>query len=70
MDVFGLLTLTYPRYVDSMSRDAVENTLHCLITRDCQGHKTSELSHNDVLRNILEWVASESFRMEKGGPAR
>ena len=70
MDVFRLLTLTYPRYVDSASREAVENTLHVLITRDVPGHKESELGNNEVLQEILDWLSAESLQVGKRGAAR
>lgn len=72
MDILRLLTLTYPRYVDSLSREAVENTLHSLAVRGYQGHKASltQLGDNKVFLNILDWLKAESSHLGKGWPAR
>jgi hypothetical protein len=70
LDVFRLLTLTYPRYVDSISREAVEHTLHCLVMHGYPGHKASELDDNKVLLNMLDWLATESFHLGRRGAVR
>lgn len=70
VDIFHLLTLTYPRYVDSASREAVENTLSCLVTRDSQEGKQSELNDNKLALTIIDWLASESRRVGKRGSTR
>ena len=41
IDIFKLLILTYPRYIDSASRDAVVGVLKAIIQRDEQRGKSS-----------------------------
>lgn len=67
-DLFRLLTLTYPRYVDSASREAVERVLQAYVTRDVP-QEGAELGKNKVALMILDWLANESGRIGKRGPA-
>lgn len=71
LDVFKLLTLNYPRYPDSMSRDAVEAVGMELIKRDelrgSQGDESSEVKLG-VVEQILGWLSNEVARLSKGSP--
>jgi hypothetical protein len=64
LDVFELLTHTYPRYIDQASRDAVEGVGMELIRQD-------ELleTKNGVTEQILGWMTTEVGRIaRKGSP--
>lgn len=65
MDVFRLLTLTYPRYNDSLSRDAVEEVGMAMVERD----ETSE-SKFGVAEQILGWLSNEVGQLVKRGTAK
>jgi hypothetical protein len=69
-DLFRLLTMTYPRYIDSVSREAAEGVLKALLTRDISAEGGSELGENKIGQLILDWLAHESGRLGKRGPAR
>lgn len=58
IEVFGLLTLTYPRYIDSASRNVVENSLRELISFD--------LSESITLTNAINWLSE----VVGGGPVK
>ncbi|RXW23690.1 hypothetical protein EST38_g2167 [Candolleomyces aberdarensis] len=64
LDVFRLLTLTYPRYNDNQSRDAVEEVGMALVKRD----ETSE-SKFGVAEQILGWLSNEVGQYVKRGIA-
>jgi hypothetical protein len=65
LDVFELLTHTYPRYIDQASRDAVERVGMELVRQD----ESSEM-RNGVTEQILGWMTTEVGRIaRKGSPA-
>lgn len=65
MDVFGLLTQTYPRYVDQASRNAVEGVGMELIRQDEQKETKS-----GVTEQVLGWLSVEVGGISrKGSPA-
>jgi hypothetical protein len=60
LDLFKVLTLTYPRYVDSPSRDGVEAVGVELVRRDeTRGDKIG------VTEQIISWIATEAARIAK-----
>ena len=59
MDVFRLLTLTYPRYTDSGSRDAVEAVGVELVRRDEARDQIEGEAKLGVAEQILGWLANE-----------
>lgn len=65
MDVFRLLTLTYPKYSDNQSRDAVEEVGMALVERD-------ESSENrfGVAEQILGWLSNEVGLLVRRGTAK
>ena len=63
MDIFGLLILTYPRYVDAQSREAVENVGMELVRRDEEGEGVKV----GVTGQILGWLSVEVGRLAKRG---
>ncbi|KAI9068620.1 ARM repeat-containing protein [Trametes sanguinea] len=68
MDIFGLLTMTYPRYVDSDSREAVEEVGVALVRRDelrgtSQGE--AEESKLGVTEQVLGWMSHEVGQIAK-----
>ncbi|KAG6915850.1 hypothetical protein DXG01_009609 [Tephrocybe rancida] len=70
MDIFRLLTLTYPRYPDNASRDAVEAVGMELIRRDeLRGlpDGTSDEVKLGVTEQILGWLSNEVSRLVKRG---
>ncbi|KAH7883448.1 armadillo-type protein [Phlebopus sp. FC_14] len=64
MDIFKLLTQTYPRYVDTASREAVEALGMRLIEKDECADTSARLG---VLEQVLGWLANEVSRMLKRG---
>jgi len=63
MDIFELLTQTYPRYVDSASRDAVRKVGMTLIEKDEVDRKMG------VTEQVLGWLAHEvSLIARRGSP--
>lgn len=67
MDIFKLLTSTYPRYVDAESREAVESVGVALVRRDelrgtPQGEPGSILG---VTEQVLGWMSQEVGRIQK-----
>ena len=62
LDVFRLLTLTYPRYSDDTSRDAVEGVGMELVRRD-ELRGTAEAAVHEqklgVTEQILGWLSNE-----------
>lgn len=73
MDVFGLLTLTYPRYSDSPSREAVEAVGMELVRRD-ELRGTPEGPADEpklgVAEQVLGWLSIEVSRLAKRGSSR
>jgi hypothetical protein len=61
-DIFGILTLVYPRYVDKWSREAAEVVVTTLITAD---EKRGE--RYGVVNHVVAWLSSESARISKSG---
>ncbi|KDQ20094.1 hypothetical protein BOTBODRAFT_101949 [Botryobasidium botryosum FD-172 SS1] len=59
LDLFRLLTTTYPRYIDSESRNAVIEVLEALVKRDELESGFSEV--------VLSWIAGEVNRLCAGG---
>jgi hypothetical protein len=66
VDIFNLLKLTYPRYIDAPSREAVEAILHALVLRGSQ--KSSQDSA--MVRNIVKWLTLESTRVARQGSSK
>ncbi|KAG2360727.1 ARM repeat-containing protein [Suillus spraguei] len=64
MDVFKLLTQTYPRYVDGASRDAVEEVGMTLIEKDETADAGQKLG---VTEQVLGWLANEVSHIAKRG---
>ena len=68
LDIFKLLTQTYPRYVDSLSRAAVEAVGVELVRRDeTRGTASGEADERKlgVAEQIVGWLAQEVDRMAK-----
>ncbi|KAI0644913.1 ARM repeat-containing protein [Trametes meyenii] len=68
MDVFKLLTSTYPRYVDSESREAVELVGVALVRRDeLRGTPQGEPGESKcgVAEQVLGWMSQEVGRIAK-----
>ncbi|KAG9312352.1 hypothetical protein JVU11DRAFT_7672 [Chiua virens] len=63
LDVFKLLTQTYPRYIDTPSRDAVEKIGMRLVLVDQSAPKLGILDH------VLGWLANEVAHMSKPSPS-
>jgi hypothetical protein len=62
LDVFALLTETYPRYIDTPSRDAVQHIGMLLVHRDESIRDTPKLG---VLDNVLGWLAHEVAHLSR-----
>ncbi|KAH9856756.1 ARM repeat-containing protein [Lenzites betulinus] len=68
MDIFKLLTSTYPRYVDSESREAVEEVGIALVRRDeLRGTPQGEPNESKfgVSEQVLGWMSQEVGRIAK-----
>ena len=65
MDIFRLLTLTYPRYTDSGSRDAVEAVGIELVRRDEALARTEGETKFGVTEQILGWLSNEVRELTK-----
>ena len=68
MDIFKLLTSTYPRYVDAESREAVEAVGMALVRRDeLRGTPQGEPNESKlgVVEQVLGWMAQEVGRIQK-----
>ncbi|KAI0764358.1 ARM repeat-containing protein [Trametes elegans] len=68
MDIFKLLTSTYPRYVDSESREAVEEVGISLVRRDeLRGTPRGETEESKlgVTEQVLGWMSQEVGRIAK-----
>ena len=73
LDIFKLLTRTYPRYVDTASREAVEAVGMELVKRDeLRGAAEGDHEENKlgVTEQILGWLANEVGRISKRGVSR
>jgi hypothetical protein len=73
LEIFELLTQTYPRYVDARSRGVVEEIGMELVRRDeLRGISQDAGSESKlgVAEQILGWLASEVGRMSRHGPSR
>lgn len=71
--MFKLLTLTYPRYNDSGSREAVQDVGAELVRRDeLRGtpEGTQDEKKMGVAEQIIGWLSIESGRVAKQGTAR
>lgn len=66
LDIFRLLTLTYPKYVDNSSRDAVEEVGMELVRRD----ELREEGKLGVTEQILGWLSNEVGGLVKRGTAK
>lgn len=68
LDIFKLLTLTYPRYSDSASRDAVEAVAMELVRRD-EVRGTDEGTKDEVrlgvTEQVLGWFSNEVGKLAK-----
>ncbi|TFK45118.1 armadillo-type protein [Crucibulum laeve] len=70
LDVFKLLTLTYPKYSDEKSRDAVEAVGMELVRRDeLRGREEGAVDEAKlgVAEQILGWLSNEVGRLAKRG---
>jgi hypothetical protein len=67
LDIFKLLTQTYPRYVDAASREAVEAVGMELVKRDELRGGNPEENKLGVTEQILGWLANEVGRISKRG---
>ena len=70
LDIFGLLTKTYPRYIDAPSREAVEDVILALVRSD--QHREAEdgklpPAKLGVADKIVEWVSTEAQRIASSG---
>ena len=68
MDIFKLLTSTYPRYVDSESREAVEEVGIALVRRDeLRGTPQGEPNESKlgVTEQVLGWMSHEVGQIAK-----
>jgi len=66
MDVLDVLSLTYPRYIDSGSRDAAVKVLQALVKRDeMRGRPEGEpdVSKFGVGEQVLGWLSKEVGRV-------
>jgi hypothetical protein len=73
LDVFKLLTLTYPRYSDGASRDAVEAVGMELVRRDeLRGSLEGAQDENKlgVTEQILGWLSNEVSHFAKHASSR
>ncbi|KAH9485783.1 eIF-2-alpha kinase activator gcn1 [Psilocybe cubensis] len=70
LDIFKLLTLTYPRYSDAASRDAVEAVAIELVRRD-ELRGTEEGAKDEVrlgvAEQVLGWFSNEVGKLAKKG---
>jgi hypothetical protein len=68
LDIFKLLTLTYPRYSDAPSREAVEEVGMILVRRD-ESRGTDKGPANEqkmgVTEQIVGWISNEVSRFAK-----
>lgn len=73
MDIFRLLTLTYPRYSDSPSREAVEEVGMVLVKRDelrgTEDGPPDELKMG-VAEQVVGWISNEVSHFAKRGSSR
>ncbi|KAJ7600549.1 armadillo-type protein [Mycena floridula] len=70
LDIFHLLTLTYTRYADSASREAVEAVGMELVRRDeCRGTDQGPADEMKlgVAEQILGWLSNEVTRLSQRG---
>ncbi|KAK0212097.1 armadillo-type protein [Desarmillaria ectypa] len=66
LDIFKLLTLTYPRYADSTSKDAVETVGMEIVRRDeLRGTTDSGEQKLGVTEQVLGWLSHEVARYSK-----
>lgn len=65
LDVFKLLTETYPRYIDTTSRDAVEEIGMRLVQKDESIRDAPKLG---VLDHVLGWLANQVAHISKPAP--
>ncbi|KAG8220543.1 hypothetical protein J3R82DRAFT_3261 [Butyriboletus roseoflavus] len=66
LDVFKLITETYPRYIDTPSRDAVEQIGMRLVQKDESIRDAPKLG---VLDNVLGWLAHQAAHVSKSRSA-
>ena len=64
LDVFMLLIQTYPRYVDTASRTAVEDLGMRLIEQDESLPADDKLG---VMEQVVGWLANEACKFSKPG---
>lgn len=68
LDLFKLLTFTYPRYTDPLSRDAVEAVGMEMVRRD-ELRGTPEGAEDEqklgITEQILGWLSHEVARLSK-----
>jgi hypothetical protein len=67
LDIFKLLTRTYPRYVDTPSREAVEAVGMELVKRDELRSASDDENKLGVTEQILGWLENEVGRISKRG---
>lgn len=71
--MFKLLTLTYPRYNDSGSREAVQDVGMEMVRRDeLRGtpEGTQDENKMGIAEQIIGWLSVEVGRVSKQGAAR
>jgi hypothetical protein len=65
LDIFKLLTLTYPRYTDSGSRNVVEAVGVELVHRDEVRGRTEGDAKFGVAEQILGWLSNEVGKLSR-----
>ncbi|KAG8875312.1 translational activator of GCN4 [Tulasnella sp. 331] len=63
MDLLGILRLTYPRYIDARSRDAVLTVLEAFVKRDERRNGEADGEKLGVTEQILGWLRTETQRI-------
>jgi hypothetical protein len=63
LDLFSLLTLTYPRYVDLPSRTAVLTVLRALTHRDKAIGGIEGGGVSGLLERIIKWLDEETSQI-------
>jgi hypothetical protein len=68
LDMFELLTLTYPRYTDTLSRDAVQAVVMELVRRDeVRGTGTEIGNKFGVTDQVFGWLSTKVDHLSKHG---
>ena len=68
LDVFKLMTLTYARYVDSKSREAIACVGAKIVEKDeSRASKDESGSKKGVADHVIGWIRSEAVRVTGKG---